>query len=220
MHAFRLACESGDLDGLVAILDPEVASVSDGGGKVRAALRPVVGADNVARYLLGVLRKAPDLTVEESDVNGELGLVVSAGDLVVGTISLGTVSVGSVSDRAAPDGGAGRIRNIWIVVNPDKLEAWNRTEQPPEPPRGPRGPATGGRRVACDDRPRHPLAYGSRECRDTMRCASLSAVAGSTPSADTVDAHAELLARVVRLGRVGLRRRAGDRLAVEEPLPG
>jgi len=115
--AFRRACEVGDLDALVGILDPEVRSTSDGGGRVRAALRPVVGAENVARFLLGVLRKAQELSVEERDVNGERGLVVSAGDQVVGTVSLGTKTSG--------DGG-GRIHDIWIVMNPDKLAAWNR----------------------------------------------------------------------------------------------
>jgi RNA polymerase sigma-70 factor (ECF subfamily) len=110
--AFRLACESGDLGALVAVLDPDVTSVSDGGGKVRAALRPVVGADNVARFILGVMRKGPDLTIDEELVNGEPGFVVRAGDQVVGTVSLG------VAD--------GRIHDIWMVLNPDKLAAWNR----------------------------------------------------------------------------------------------
>ena len=115
--AFRRACEVGDLDALVRILDPDVTSTADGGGKVRAALRPIVGADNVARYLLGALRKASDLTVEQRDVNGELGLVVSVGDEIVGTVSLGTVALGT---------GDGRIHDVWIVMNPDKLSAWNR----------------------------------------------------------------------------------------------
>ena len=89
---------------------------------MRAALRPIVGAENVARFLLGVLRKAPELAVEERDVNGELGLVVSVGDEIVGTVSLGTVSPGTVS----PGAGDGRIHDVWIVLNPDKLSAWNR----------------------------------------------------------------------------------------------
>ncbi|MEV1131133.1 RNA polymerase sigma factor SigJ [Agromyces sp. NPDC049794] len=110
--AFRLACENGDFEALIGILDPQATSVSDGGGKVRSALRPVVGADSVARFILGVLRKAPDFTAEEQDVNGEPGLVVSRGDQVVGVVTLGI--------------DAGRIRDIWIVMNPDKLEAWNR----------------------------------------------------------------------------------------------
>jgi RNA polymerase sigma-70 factor (ECF subfamily) len=120
--AFRRACEVGDLDALVRILDPDVTSTSDGGGKVRAALRPVVGAENVARFLLGVLRKAPELAVEERDINGERGLVVSAGQQVVGTVSLGTVSLGTLSVGT----GHGRIHDVWIVMNPDKLTAWNR----------------------------------------------------------------------------------------------
>ena len=87
-----------------------------------------MGADNVARYLLGSLRKASDLTVEERDVNGELGLVVSVGDEIVGTVSWHGVA-GTVSGRvAAPRrlGGDGRIHDVWIVMNPDKLSAWNR----------------------------------------------------------------------------------------------
>jgi RNA polymerase sigma-70 factor (ECF subfamily) len=120
--AFRRACEVGDLDALVRILDPDVTSTSDGGGKVRAALRPVVGAENVARFLLGVLRKAPELAVEERDINGERGLVFSAGQQVVGTVSLGTVSLGTLSVGT----GQGRIHDVWIVMNPDKLTAWNR----------------------------------------------------------------------------------------------
>ena len=84
------------------MLDPEVTSTSDGGGKVRAALRPVVGADNVARFLLGVLREAVRTSRSaELDVNGELGLVVSAGDQVVGTCRSGTES-GSARARTAP----------------------------------------------------------------------------------------------------------------------
>ena len=118
--AFRLACENGDLGALIAILDPDVVSVSDGGGIVRAALRPVHGADNVARFLLGILQKQPGLRVEDRAVNGERGLVVLAGDpaadqprdQVSAIVSLGT--------------DATSIRNVWIMLNPDKLRAWNR----------------------------------------------------------------------------------------------
>jgi len=42
----------------VSVLDPDVALVSDGGGVVRAARRPVVGADKVARFLLRTIAKA------------------------------------------------------------------------------------------------------------------------------------------------------------------
>ncbi|MFD0309202.1 RNA polymerase sigma factor SigJ [Streptomyces sp. NPDC127119] len=110
VSAFLDACGTGDLDTLVALLDPAVEARSDGGGKVRAALRPVVGADKVARFLLGLLRKDPGLDAVEDDVNGSPGVVVR----IAGT----TVAVVGVGVRA------GRVRDLWLVVNPDKLHAW------------------------------------------------------------------------------------------------
>ena len=90
---------------------------SDGGGLVRAALRPIVGADQRRAVPARRAAQGTELAVVERDVNGELGLVVSVGDQVVGTVSLGTVSL---------DTGDGRIHDVWIVMNPDKLSAWNR----------------------------------------------------------------------------------------------
>lgn len=109
--AFREACETGDLDALVALLDPAVESRSDGGGKVRAALRPVVGPDKVARLFLGLMRREPDMEIVEDFVNGMPGVAVRLG----GT----TIAVLAVEVRG------GLISELWMVVNPDKLGAWN-----------------------------------------------------------------------------------------------
>jgi len=58
----------------VSVLDPDVALVSDGGGVVRAARRPVVGADKVARFLLRTIAKAePSSHFELVRVNGLAG---------------------------------------------------------------------------------------------------------------------------------------------------
>nr|WP_314416045.1 RNA polymerase sigma factor SigJ [Streptomyces sp. DSM 40484] len=114
VSAFLDACGTGDLDTLVALLDPAVEARSDGGGKVRAALRPVVGPDKVARFLLGLLRKEPGLDVVEDDVNGSPGVAVR----IAGT----TVAVVGVCVRA------GRVSDLWLVVNPDKLHAWTDAE--------------------------------------------------------------------------------------------
>ncbi|WP_213815505.1 RNA polymerase sigma factor SigJ [Glaciihabitans sp. dw_435] len=108
--AFRAACESGDIEALVSVLDPSVTARSDGGGFVSAALRPIVGVDNVARFLLGVLAKAGPLDVTEELVNGEVALVVRAGGAVFAIVSLG----------ATDD----RVSDVWIVMNPQKLTAW------------------------------------------------------------------------------------------------
>ena len=53
--AFVLASATGNLDALIGILDPSARVRSDGGASVKAALRPIVGADRVAGYLLGLL---------------------------------------------------------------------------------------------------------------------------------------------------------------------
>jgi RNA polymerase sigma-70 factor (ECF subfamily) len=111
VSAFREACETGDLDALVALLDPDVESRSDGGGKVRAALRPVVGQDKVTRLILGLMRKEPDVELVEEDVNGTPGMTVR----LTGT----TIAV------LAMDVHEGLITNLWLVLNPDKLHAWS-----------------------------------------------------------------------------------------------
>jgi len=110
VSAFLDACGTGDLDTLVALLDPAVEARSDGGGRVRAALRPIVGPDKVARFLLGLLRKEPGTDVVEEDVNGSPGAVVR--------IAGATVAVVGVDVRG------GRVRDLWLVVNPDKLRTW------------------------------------------------------------------------------------------------
>jgi RNA polymerase sigma-70 factor, ECF subfamily len=112
VSAFGAACESGDLAALIDILDPQVVTVSDGGGRVSAARRPVTGADNVARLLLGILAKAaPGVAIEPREVNGQAGFAVVDGGQVTGVVALGTSGE--------------RIRNIWIMLNPEKLRAWN-----------------------------------------------------------------------------------------------
>ncbi|MGS2648373.1 RNA polymerase sigma factor SigJ [Streptosporangium sp. LJ11] len=110
ISAFRQACEGGDIDALVATLDHGVVVHSDGGGKVHAALRPVVGAQKVARLFLGLLRKQPDMELGEEDVNGRPGAVIRRGGVAVAVIA--TDTRGEVLTR------------IWMVVNPDKLRAW------------------------------------------------------------------------------------------------
>ncbi|WP_308168216.1 RNA polymerase sigma factor SigJ [Nonomuraea sp. NEAU-A123] len=110
VSAFREACQSGDLDALVSLLDPDVESRSDGGGKVRAALRPVIGRDKVARLLLGLMRKVPGLELVEDDVNGTPGLTIRIAGATVAVLAM------DVHD--------GLITDVWLVLNPDKLHTW------------------------------------------------------------------------------------------------
>jgi len=110
VSAFSAAVLTGDLAALVGVLDPEVVLVSDGGGVVSAARKPVLGADRVARFILGITAKGgPDGRIAEVNVNGAPGFAVYKGDDLV-TI----VSVTVAGDR---------VTRIDMVRAPDKLRA-------------------------------------------------------------------------------------------------
>lgn len=108
---FAETVRTGDLEPLKALLAADVAFVSDGGGKVSAALNVVTGADNVARLLLGVARKEvrfEDVSVDPAVINGAPGLLLSIGGKIDQTMSFG------LDER-------GGIAAIFVVRNPDKL---------------------------------------------------------------------------------------------------
>lgn len=107
VEAFLAACADGGVETLVQVLAPEVVLRSDGGGLVSGvARRPVVGAENVARLLLGVAAKHAAVPWT-SQVNGATGLVFEGADGVVGVMAF------TVDD--------GRVVEIDLVVNPEKL---------------------------------------------------------------------------------------------------
>ena len=106
--AFLQACATGELGGLVQLLAADAVLYSDGGGKVAAALAPIRGADKIARFFLGIMKKAPPgLEVRKVRVNGQPGLMA----LIDGQIYL--VLTLDIDD--------GRIANCFVVRNPDKL---------------------------------------------------------------------------------------------------
>ena len=55
---FAIACVSGSMEGLLALLADDVVEFSDGGGLRSAALKPILGADRVARFFLGLMKQA------------------------------------------------------------------------------------------------------------------------------------------------------------------
>jgi RNA polymerase sigma-70 factor, ECF subfamily len=106
--AFLDASARGDLGALLPLLDPSLVLRADGGGKVRAAGRPVAGAQRVARVLLAGQTWYPAPAARLIAVNGGTGALISAGGEVVA--ALGVTVAG------------GRITEVDLVVNPDKLE--------------------------------------------------------------------------------------------------
>jgi RNA polymerase sigma-70 factor, ECF subfamily len=106
-EAFLAACNSGDLASLLRILDHDVVVNSDGGGVIRAARRPVHGAERVARYLLRVRHRWP-VTLRPVVVNGAPGLIAECQGTVAAVISFAMAE--------------GRIARVDIVLNPAKLQ--------------------------------------------------------------------------------------------------
>ncbi|MDX3054290.1 RNA polymerase sigma factor SigJ [Streptomyces sp. NE06-03E] len=107
---FKKACQTGELNELIGLLDPHVTARADGGGHVRAALQPIHGAEKTARYLVGSLKKRSELSVEFSTAARRPALVCRAEGVVVAVVSLHVV------DR--------RITDVWVVMNPEKLAHW------------------------------------------------------------------------------------------------
>ncbi|MFE0748875.1 RNA polymerase sigma factor SigJ [Gordonia sp. NPDC058843] len=110
VEKFLAATRGGDLDELMRVLAPGVELRSDGGGLVSAARRPVIGAEHVARFLLGVLAKQPELRFAETRTADGLGYQMLMGDALYGVVSLRVE--------------AERVVDVWLMVNPDKLTSW------------------------------------------------------------------------------------------------
>ncbi|HET9649517.1 MAG TPA: RNA polymerase sigma-70 factor [Microlunatus sp.] len=114
---FAAAMFGGDLQSLMDVLAPDVVLLSDGGGKVSAARRPLNGADPVARFLLGIARKG-DLAggrtvIEEVLVNNAPAWLMSEEGRPIAVAQL------TVLD--------GLVQTVHVVSNPDKLGGIDRT---------------------------------------------------------------------------------------------
>ena len=87
---FLAATVSGDLDDLLAVLAPWVTLVGDGGGRARAPLHPIYGADKVARFLVALASEPlPDAHLRVAQVNGRPGIVATLEGRPVATVILG-----------------------------------------------------------------------------------------------------------------------------------
>ncbi|MFE1554555.1 RNA polymerase sigma-70 factor [Streptomyces sp. NPDC058734] len=108
LDAFRRALETGDLQGLVDLLAPDVVALSDGGGIKQAMPRPVVGAEKVARLLAaGAAAFGPLMTAEPTRVNGHPALLMRIDGEVEMVVAL------RIDD--------GLVTGLYSVRNPQKL---------------------------------------------------------------------------------------------------
>ena len=110
VSAFINASRSGDIAALTRMLASDARVVSDGGGKVPAALNVIEGADHVAAFLAGVVRRGwmNDMSVHFDVINGLPGLIMNGPQGLVQTSAFEF------------DGDV--IKAIYVVRNPDKLK--------------------------------------------------------------------------------------------------
>jgi RNA polymerase sigma-70 factor, ECF subfamily len=109
---FMAAASTGDVQTVMSMLAPDVAWTADSGGKASAARRPVVGAEKVARAVVGLMSRAvhiPDVRVEPVICNSAPALILYRGDHLEGVFTVEIVD--------------GKITNFYAMRNPEKLVA-------------------------------------------------------------------------------------------------
>ena len=105
-----LACwRQGDVQGLISLMEKDVAFWSDGGGKTTALQKPIFGHQTVARFLMAIRHSPliPAFVSQSAYINKHPGIVNIVSGEVQGTLSF------EFSHE--------RIQTIFAVVNPDKL---------------------------------------------------------------------------------------------------
>ncbi|MCW6027273.1 RNA polymerase sigma-70 factor [Stenotrophomonas sp. SRS1] len=109
LERFMNASQQGDLAAIRSLLDANAEMISDGGGRVTAAIRPLLGAERIAQLYWAIARRNGQHPAQLGQVNGEPAILRFAGD------QLHSVTMITV------DGG--RIVRVLSVLNPEKLTA-------------------------------------------------------------------------------------------------
>ena len=113
VNQFVQALSSGNINQLLEIISSDAILLSDGGGKVHAAINPITGADRIIRFLSGINSKLPiGFSFKLYPVNGQLGIVMYTNDFIYSVISF------EVQNE--------KIDSIYIMLNPNKLAHLNR----------------------------------------------------------------------------------------------
>ena len=114
LEQMMLAITNGDAQGMIRLLADDVVAITDGGGVVSAAIRPVLGRERITQVTMFLARRAQEegeLTFSYEAMNGSVGLVVRQNGEVHSTFQL------ELAD--------GLIRRMYIMRNPHKLAHLN-----------------------------------------------------------------------------------------------
>ena len=109
LQRFVAAMEAPTLDTLRALFAEDALHISDGGGVARATLRPLHGADRIARLYLQLGRNftGPGVRYEPATLNGAPALFMRDGDTLLAAIWI--------------ESDVDRITAIHALRHPDKL---------------------------------------------------------------------------------------------------
>jgi RNA polymerase sigma-70 factor (ECF subfamily) len=108
VQQFLQACVTGDMKSFLTVLTEDAVMYSDGGGKVRAALKPIYSAEFIGRLFIGIRRRSlAEARVEIVRVNGKVGAIFRLLD--------GSAIVAAFAFQGD------RIQTVYWVSNPDKL---------------------------------------------------------------------------------------------------
>jgi RNA polymerase sigma-70 factor (ECF subfamily) len=116
LQKFLGATVNGDMQGLLSTFSQDIVLYTDGGGKAAALINPIYGAQDVARALVGAFKKfSPANAVAQIiEINARPGIV--------------SYLNGDPHTVISVDMSEGRLRNIYILRNPDKLKNLPRME--------------------------------------------------------------------------------------------
>lgn len=107
---------AGNINLLIELLSSDAVLYTDGGGKVKAALRPIVGADKIIRFFVGIAHELPpDYQCIQCEINGMPGVRMLTGEVTFAAITLQYTEAG--------------LSNIYVVMNPEKLSYFNRANR-------------------------------------------------------------------------------------------
>lgn len=114
VERFLAAIRTGDVDGLLSVLAPDVVAVGDGGGLAPAARRPIEGAHRVAKSLL-LVASTQGFSAHSRWINGALAIAIERDGKVHAVTSVRVEG--------------GRVTALYGVSNPEKLTRLDRETQ-------------------------------------------------------------------------------------------
>jgi RNA polymerase sigma factor (sigma-70 family) len=107
---FKQAWEAQNIEALIRLLDPDATAIADSGGFAHAVAGSIEGGERIARVCVDFVDRAPGLTVLERTVNGQPGLVAQRNGVTAAVLAF----------NIAGD----RIKDMWVILNPEKLRHW------------------------------------------------------------------------------------------------